>query len=88
LYFKVKFTWFYFIGGGLYFEALAQRRCSDENTYTAEIATNKQYRFYGYWEPEGFQDNNWQAKNMAKILPLLNRELGVCEKPEYFGGCW
>jgi len=49
----------------------------DGTTYNVEIATKNQYRFYGYWQPEVFQDKFWQAKNMANILKLLWQELGM-----------
>lgn len=49
----------------------------DGNTYNVEVATKNQYRFYGYWEPQHYQDRFWQAKNMAAILTLLKEELGV-----------
>lgn len=49
----------------------------DGSTYNVEIATKNQYRFYGYWEPEQFQDKFWQAKYMADILNLIELELGV-----------
>lgn len=49
----------------------------DGRTYNVEVATKKQYRFYGYWEPEEYQDKFWQAKNMADILGLFQQELGV-----------
>jgi hypothetical protein len=49
----------------------------DGRTYNIEIATKNQYRFYGYWEPQEYQDKFWQAKNMADILKLFETELGV-----------
>jgi hypothetical protein len=49
----------------------------DGRTYNVEIATKSHYRFYGYWEPQTFQDRFWQAKNMADILKLFETELGV-----------
>ena len=47
----------------------------DGRTYNVEIATKKQYRFYGYWEPQEYQDKFWQAKNMTDILKLFETEL-------------
>jgi hypothetical protein len=49
----------------------------DGRTYNVEVATKNQYRFYGYWEPQDYQDKFWQAKNMADILKLFEEELGV-----------
>jgi len=50
---------------------------ADGRTYNVEVATKNQYRFYGYWEPQDYQDMFWQAKNMADILKLIEDELGV-----------
>jgi len=50
---------------------------NDGNTYSVEIATPNQYRFYNYWTPSLFQDSLWQAKNMVDIITLLDKELGV-----------
>jgi hypothetical protein len=50
---------------------------TDGKTYNVEIATKNQYRFYGYWEPQEYQDRFWQAKNMTDILNLFETELGV-----------
>ena len=50
---------------------------NDGRTYNIEVATKNQYRFYGYWEPQEYQDQFWQAKNMADILKLFETELGV-----------
>jgi len=50
---------------------------TDGRTYNVEIATSRQYRFYGYWEPEEYQDKFWQAKNIVGMLDLFRRELGV-----------
>jgi hypothetical protein len=50
---------------------------NDGRTYNVEVATKNQYRFYGYWEPQEYQDKFWQAKNMADILKLFETELGV-----------
>jgi len=60
---------------------------TDGNTYNVEVATKNQYRFYGYWEPQMYQDKYWQAKNMADILKLIKQEFDVCEEAERFGGC-
>jgi hypothetical protein len=60
---------------------------ADGNTYNIEVATKNQYRFYGYWEPQMYQDKYWQAKSMANILKLINQEFDVCEVAEKFGGC-
>jgi hypothetical protein len=49
----------------------------DGRTYNVEIATKMQYRFYGYWEPQEYQNKFWQAKNMADILKLFETELGI-----------
>jgi hypothetical protein len=49
----------------------------DGRTYNVEVATKNQYRFYGYWKPQQYQDKFCQAKNMAEILKLLEQELGV-----------
>ena len=49
----------------------------DGRTYNVEVATKSQYRFYGYWEPQEYQNEYWQAKNMTDILKLLDSELGV-----------
>lgn len=49
----------------------------DGRTYNVEVATKKQYRFYGYWEPQHNANKLWQAKNMASILKLFEEELGV-----------
>ncbi|MDI9868957.1 hypothetical protein [Flectobacillus roseus] len=48
---------------------------TDGVTYNIEIATKKQYRFYGYHLPDKFQDKFWQAKNMTEILSLISTEL-------------
>jgi hypothetical protein len=50
---------------------------TDGRTYNVEVATKNQYRFYGYWEPQEYQNKFWQAKNMADILKLFETELGV-----------
>ena len=49
----------------------------DGRTYNVEVATKNQYRFYGYWEPQEYQDKFWQAKNMTSILSWFEDELGV-----------
>ncbi|MDN3657358.1 hypothetical protein QWZ08_17030 [Ferruginibacter paludis] len=49
----------------------------DGTTYSIEVATKNQYRFYSYWEPQGYQDKFWQAKNMTEILKLIETELVV-----------
>jgi hypothetical protein len=53
----------------------------DGITYNIEYATKYQYRYYGYWGPAEFQDKYWQAKNMVKILNLIEKEFGI--KMEY-----
>ncbi|MCO4294069.1 hypothetical protein NF867_14475 [Solitalea sp. MAHUQ-68] len=50
---------------------------TDGISYNVEVATKKQYRFYGYHLPDKFQDKYWQAKNMVKILKLVEIELGI-----------
>ena len=65
----------------------ANSRATDGNTYNVEVATKNQYRYYGYWEPDLYKNKYWEAKNMAAILELLHQELGVCQLPQYFGGC-
>ena len=52
-----------------------QDRWTDGVTYNVEIATKKQYRFYGYHLPDKFENKFWQAKNMTGILSLLSAEL-------------
>ena len=49
----------------------------DGRTYNVEVATKNQYRFYGYWEPQEYQNKFWQANNMSEILKLFETELGV-----------
>jgi hypothetical protein len=48
---------------------------TDGVTYNVEIATNRQYRFYGYHLPDKFEDEFWQARNMTLILSLISTEL-------------
>ena len=43
--------------------------------FNIEIASKYQYRFYGYHNPEQFQDKFWQAKNMNQIVKLIREEL-------------
>ncbi|MES1197701.1 MAG: hypothetical protein ABUL41_00300, partial [Chitinophagaceae bacterium] len=50
---------------------------TDGSTYNIEVATKKQYRFYGYWEPQGYQHKFPEAKNMTEILKLFEKELGI-----------
>jgi hypothetical protein len=45
-------------------------------TYSVEVATKKQYRFYNYWQPQEYQNRFWQAKNMTEMLQLFETELG------------
>jgi hypothetical protein len=49
----------------------------DGTTYSVEVATKDQYRFYNYWQPQLSQDRFWQAKNMTGILNLFETELGI-----------
>lgn len=49
----------------------------DGRTYNVEVATKNQYRFYGYWEPQEYQDKFWQARKMTDILKLIEMEFGV-----------
>lgn len=49
----------------------------DGRTYNVEVSTKNKYRFYGYWEPQEYQDKFWQAKNMTDILKLFETELDV-----------
>ena len=44
-------------------------------TYSFEYATNRQYRFYQYNYPARKSNEFWQAKNVLKILKLLDDEL-------------
>lgn len=46
-------------------------------TYSVEVATKNQYRFYSYWEPQGYENKFWQAKKMTEILRLFETELGT-----------
>lgn len=48
---------------------------NDGVTYNIEVATKKEYRFYGYHLPDKFEDKFWQAKNMTRILSLISTEL-------------
>jgi hypothetical protein len=52
-----------------------QDNWTDGVTYNFEIATKKEYRFYGYHLPEKFEDKFWQAKNITEILKLISDEL-------------
>ncbi len=47
----------------------------DGKTYSVEVASKNQYRFYSYWEPQKNQDKFWQAKNLTEILKLFETEL-------------
>ncbi len=47
---------------------------TDGVNYNIEVATKKQYRFYGYHLPEKFEDRFWQAKNITEILALISTE--------------
>lgn len=47
---------------------------ADGHAFTVEIATNNNYRFYQYQEPEMVKDRLWQAKNMSYILKLIESE--------------
>ena len=47
----------------------------DGVTYNIEVATKKQYRFYGYHLPGKFEDKYWQAKKMTEILTLVSTHL-------------
>jgi len=49
----------------------------DGKMFNVEVATKNQYRFYGYWEPQDYQNKFWQAKNMTGILDLFKTELNV-----------
>ena len=49
---------------------------TDGVTYSIEISTKKQYRFYNYHLPNIFASKFWQAKNMTQILDLIGLELG------------
>lgn len=50
---------------------------TDGISYNIEVATKKQYRFYGYHLPDKFQDKYWQAKNMVDILKLVETQFGI-----------
>jgi hypothetical protein len=50
---------------------------TDGISYNVELATKKQYRFYGYHLPDKFQYKYWQAKNMVDILKLVETEFGI-----------
>jgi hypothetical protein len=52
---------------------------ADGCSYNVEVATKNQYRFYGYWEPQMYQNKFWQTKSMADILKLFEEELGVLQ---------
>lgn len=45
-------------------------------TYSVEVATKDQYRFYSYWQPQSCKDRFWEAKNMTEMLQLFETELG------------
>ncbi len=51
----------------------------DGKTYSVEVATKNQYRFYSYWEPQKNQEKFWQAKNLTEILHLFETELDIRE---------
>jgi hypothetical protein len=46
---------------------------ADGTSFSVEVATNKIYRFYRYWEPGDFPEY-WQVKNMADIIKLIEVE--------------
>jgi hypothetical protein len=48
---------------------------SDGVTYSVEIASKRQYRFYSYHLPDKFEDKFWQAKNVTEILKLISKEI-------------
>jgi hypothetical protein len=50
---------------------------TDGISYKIEVATKRQYRFYGYHLPDKFQDKLWQAKNKVDILKLVETEFGI-----------
>ncbi|MFN8297523.1 MAG: hypothetical protein U0T75_00360 [Chitinophagales bacterium] len=50
---------------------------TDGTTYSVEVATMQQYRFYYYHLPVKFQDKFWQARDMVEILKLVKSELGI-----------
>ena len=43
-------------------------------TYSVEIASSHQYRFYSYWEPQKNAAKFWQAKNLSEFLMLFETE--------------
>lgn len=54
-----------------------QHGYEDGVTYNIEVATKKQYRFYGYYLPQEFANKFWQAKSMTEILSLISSELNI-----------
>lgn len=56
----------------------------DGDTYNVEAATKMQYRFYGYWLPQLYQDAFWQAKKITEILKIIKDELGVSDTHKPF----
>jgi len=48
-------------------------------TYSVEVATKDQYRFFNYWQPQGYKDRFWQARKMTEMLQLFETELGIGE---------
>jgi hypothetical protein len=49
-------------------------RFADGDGVTVEIATGNQYRLYQYKEPMQASNRIWQAKNMERILKLIEQE--------------
>jgi hypothetical protein len=49
----------------------------DGSTFNVEIATQKHYRYYGYWEPQDYKDKCQEAKNMNDILNLIAHEFDI-----------
>jgi len=85
-----KFGWQYFSKTLLDFKIVTlpnqddiadYRRGHDGSSFNIEVATKKQYRFYGYWEPVFNAREFWQAKNIVGVLQLFKDELGVSYNP-------
>ena len=49
----------------------------DGSAYTVEIERGDSCASYRYHEPEDFQDDFWQAKNMVEILKKIDLEFGI-----------
>ena len=49
---------------------------SRRTTFSFEFATRTQYRFFQYYFPARAANDFWQARNVLKILDLLDDELG------------